>query len=137
MSEEPVSVTYLRQLRGRGEAEQDEQSPAFSDDALALTFTERHAGELRYVAKWAQWLRWGGASWRPDDTLAVFDRARVICREAALSCNTKTKKLEKGLASAKTVAAVERLARADRRLAAAVEQWDAKPWTFNTGDQHD
>ena len=36
------------------------------------------------------------------------------------------------IASAKTVAAVERLAKADRRLAATAEQWDADPWLFNT-----
>ncbi len=36
------------------------------------------------------------------------------------------------IASAKTVAAVERLARADRRIAATVEQWDIDPWALNT-----
>jgi putative DNA primase/helicase len=36
------------------------------------------------------------------------------------------------LASAKTVAAVERLAKADQRLAAAIDQWDADPWLLNT-----
>jgi putative DNA primase/helicase len=36
------------------------------------------------------------------------------------------------LASAKTVAAVERLAKADRWLAATVDQWDADPWLLNT-----
>ena len=36
------------------------------------------------------------------------------------------------IASAKTVAAIERLARADRRHAATVEQWDADPWVLNT-----
>ena len=30
------------------------------------------------------------------------------------------------------VAAVERLARADRQLAATVDQWDADPWLLNT-----
>ena len=38
----------------------------------------------------------------------------------------------KELTSAKTVAAVERMARADRRLAATVDQWDADPWLLNT-----
>jgi putative DNA primase/helicase len=33
---------------------------------------------------------------------------------------------------ARTVQAVERLARADRRLAATVDQWDADPWLLNT-----
>ncbi len=36
------------------------------------------------------------------------------------------------IASAKTVAAIERLAKADRRLAATVDQWDSDPWLFNT-----
>jgi putative DNA primase/helicase len=34
--------------------------PQFSDDALALRFAERYGDELRYVAKWSQWLRWTG-----------------------------------------------------------------------------
>ena len=38
------------------------------------------------------------------------------------------------IASAKTVAAVERLAKADRRHAATVDQWDADPWLLNTPD---
>ena len=36
------------------------------------------------------------------------------------------------LASAQTVTAVERLARADRRHAATIEQWDADPWLLKT-----
>jgi putative DNA primase/helicase len=110
----------------------DERSPIFSDDALALRFAARHGDELRYVAKWSQWLWWNGKRWRFDDTLAVFDRARIICREAAEECNRP--KLQKELASAKTVAAVERLARSDPRLAATVDQWDADPWLLNTPD---
>jgi len=41
-------------------------------------------------------------------------------------------KIAVAIASAKTVAAVERLARADRRLAATTDQWDADPWLLNT-----
>ena len=40
----------------------------------------------------------------------------------------------KTLASAKTVAAVERLAKADRKLAATFEQWDTDPNKFNTSE---
>jgi hypothetical protein len=36
------------------------------------------------------------------------------------------------LGRAKTVTAVEMLARSDRRVAATVDQWDADPWAFNT-----
>jgi putative DNA primase/helicase len=110
----------------------DQPSPVFSDDALALRFAELHARDLRYVARWSQWLRWDGNRWRPDDTLAVFDSARAVCRTAAVGCN-KTR-LAKELTSAKTVAAIERLARSDRRLAATAGQWDSDPWLLNTPD---
>ena len=41
-------------------ADLDSVRPQFSDDALALRFAERYGDELRYVAKWSQWLRWTG-----------------------------------------------------------------------------
>jgi putative DNA primase/helicase len=68
--------------------------------------------------------------WRFDETLLAFDLARKICREAAAKCNDA--KVAAALASAKTVAAVVTLAKADRRLAATVDQWDADPWLLNT-----
>jgi putative DNA primase/helicase len=40
--------------------------------------------------------------------------------------------LGRKLTSAPTVAAVERLARSDRRHAATVDQWDSDPWSLNT-----
>jgi putative DNA primase/helicase len=110
--------------------ETNARPPTFSDEALALRFAERHSGDLRFVAKWAQWLSWTGAHWRFDDTLHAFDLARRVCREAAAECNKP--RVAVALASAKTVAAVERLARADRRLAATVDQWDGDPWLLNT-----
>jgi putative DNA primase/helicase len=106
--------------------------PAFSDEALALRFAERHASDLRFVAKWSKWLQWTGKHWRFDDTLHAFHLARALCREAAAECNKP--KIPASVASAKTEAAVERLARADRRLAATVDQWDADPWLLNTPD---
>jgi putative DNA primase/helicase len=108
----------------------DLRAPAFSDEALALRFAERHANDLRYVAAWDKWLSWTGTHWRFDDTLHAFDLARHICREVAASCNKA--KIATTLASAKTVASVRSLARADRRIAATVDQWDCDPWLVNT-----
>jgi hypothetical protein len=104
-------------------------APSFSDEALALTFAERHAGWLRYVALWGQWLSWAETHWGADTTLHAFDLARQIAREIAATCNTR--KIAVPLASAKTVAAVERLAKADRRLAATDDQWDGRATDFN------
>jgi P4 family phage/plasmid primase-like protien len=62
--------------------------------------------------------------------LSVFDLARKVCREESEGCEDK--RLSARIASAVTVAAVERLARADRRHAAINDQWDADPWMLNT-----
>jgi putative DNA primase/helicase len=93
-----------------------------SEDGLALAFATAHAGDQRFVALWGQWLAYDGTRWAMDDTLHTFDRIRSLCREAGAK------------ADAKTVAAVERLARADRRIAATTGQWDADTWQLNTPD---
>ena len=91
-----------------------------SEDAIALRFAERHADELRYVAAWGHWMEWDGTRWNTDQTLRIFDLARIVVREAAAGLkNTRS------MANAKTVAAVERLAKSDRRIAATINQWDA------------
>jgi putative DNA primase/helicase len=102
----------------------------FSDEALALSFADEHTEKLRYVAAWSKWHVWDGKRWSADDTRLAFDMARRVCRKAARECNQDS--AAKALASAKTVAAVERLATADRRLAATTNQWDADPWLLNT-----
>lgn len=102
----------------------------YADDALALTFTKQHGEDLRFTAEWGLWNLWDGHVWRTDSTLAVFDLARKVCRKESASCEDK--RLAPRIASAQTVYAVERLARADRLHAAAVEQWDADPWLLNT-----
>lgn len=106
-------------------------APPFSEEALALRFSRKY-GDLRYVDAWGKWLRWDGTRWRDDDTLQVFDLARLICREAAAECATTKPNVAPRLAAAATVAAVERLARADRRHTATVNQWDTDPWLLNT-----
>ncbi|RWD62551.1 MAG: hypothetical protein EOS36_14915 [Mesorhizobium sp.] len=104
--------------------------PAFTDEALALKFAERHADHLRFVAVWGKWLNWIGTHWQLDDTLLAFDLARAICREVSAEANKA--KVAAMLASSKTVNAVQSLARADRRLAATTDQWDCDPWLLCT-----
>ena len=108
----------------------DDLSPEFSDDALALEFAARHARQLRYVAKWGTWLHWDGTRWKFEDTLKAFDLARAVAREFANACADA--KAKPKIASASKVAAIENLARADRRHAATIDQWDADPWLLNT-----
>jgi putative DNA primase/helicase len=116
-----------------------ERPPEFTDEALALEFARTHSENLRYVAEWGKWLLWTGDHWRFDDSLQVFNLSRHICRKASAKALSDllprlARRVACALASAKTVSAVERLARSDRRLAATVDQWDRDPALLNTPD---
>ncbi len=103
----------------------------YSDDALAQAFTTFYGDDLRYTAAWGRWSIWNGHAWKTDDTRRVLDMAREVCREESKSC--KDEKLARHVASARSIAAVERLAQADHmRHAAKVDQWDADLWILNT-----
>ena len=106
--------------------------PRFSEEALALRFSQKYESNLRYVDGWGKWMCWDGARWSQDDTLSVFDRCRAICRHASAECGETKERAATKIAAAQTVAAIERLARADRRHATRVEQWDSDPWLLNT-----
>ena len=111
-------------------AEDDAVPPDCTDEALALKFADTHGCRLRYVATWGKWLSFTGTVWETDKTLATFNDARTICRAASATCADV--RIAARVASAATVTATEKLARADRRHAATVEQWDAEDWLLNT-----
>ena len=62
--------------------------------------------------------------WREEKTLRAFDLIRKTCRAQGIE----------RASMAKMIIAVQALARADRRLAATIEQWDADPMLLNTPD---
>ena len=118
----------------------DDRPPEYSDEALALRFATASADVLRYVAAWGRWYKWSSVVWVPDDTLAAFDLVRRECRAAAAEItarDTSAKRQAASVASAKAVAAVERLSRSDRRLAATVSQWDCERIAFTTPGEDD
>ena len=117
----PLNTAELRQKL-------DEPNP-FTEDALALRFSAQYAHDLRYIATNGQWQAWDGARWYSEKTYLVFDLARQCCRTAAREYGTGNP--PNSILSAKTVAAVERMAKADRRQATTIEQWDADDWAFN------
>src|SRR5262249_10193137 len=79
---------------------------------------------------WGRWLRWDGARWAEERTLAVFDLARALCREK--SDLAERPAIAAKIASAATVAAIVSLARSDRRHARLREHFDRDPWLLNT-----
>jgi P4 family phage/plasmid primase-like protien len=109
-----------------------------SDDELTQRFTGRHKNDFRYVAALGRWLIWSGTHWAHDDSKAVFDAIRQSCRldlGLALTGVTKEsdrKRMRERLGGAATIAAVERLASADRVHAITNDALDADPWLLNT-----
>jgi putative DNA primase/helicase len=124
-----TKLTAQASAQAKAQAPAQTQAPPFSQEAIALVFADKYAAELRYVAKWGTWLRYRGTRWEIDETYDIFSLARKLWRQIALTTQGKE---AKDIASASTVAAVERLARSDRRIAATVDQWDADPWLLNT-----
>jgi putative DNA primase/helicase len=104
----------------------------FTEDALAQRFADRHADELRYVALKGNWFKWECARWCQEETLLAFELARQSIRQDKREYGNG--KPPPGVSSGKTIAAVERIARADRLLAARLEQFDAADSLLNTGD---
>jgi putative DNA primase/helicase len=108
--------------------------PQYSEDALAMRFSAKFADSLRYVALFGKWYEWKSPVWREDTTLNVYDLVRTVCREEAAVVPAKERNVAKQMCHGKTVAAVEKLARSDRRHAATKDEFDAWPWLLNTPD---
>ena len=104
-----------------------------TEDALALRFSAQYAETLRYIATKGQWQSWDGERWYGEHTYLAFHLARECCREAAYDCCNG--KPVASILNAKTFAAVERMAKTDRRQATTIEQWDANDWLFNTKEE--
>lgn len=101
-----------------------------TEDGLATAFTRRHGEDWRYCALWGKWLVWTGVRWNADQLLYIQHLSRNICRAAALKAETP--RLRARLASASSIAAVERIARSDPRHASTTTDWDADVWLLNT-----
>lgn len=106
-----------------------EDGDATSEDGIARVLTERYAGKWKYCAPWGRWYCWDDKRWVHDQVLAFSYLARQVCRAASTLARQGSRAR---IASAATVANVERLARADPAHATAVEQWDAEPLLLNT-----
>ena len=107
----------------------DIRPDGYSDDAIADRFSVKHTDDLKFVHGWG-WVEWDKTRYRRIPDVIAMDRARQVCRAEALSCGKDA--LGRSIASAKTVAAVERLARGDQRHFSDVDTWDSNPWLFNT-----
>ena len=122
---------------GDGEPEQI-RPPEYSDDAIALVFSAQFSEDLKYTPSWG-WLLWDGTHFRRVPDVIALERARHVCRYFAERCDgdpavhpSGQSRRARGLASAKTTASVERLARGDARHLTEASEWDSNLWLFNT-----
>ncbi len=99
-----------------------------TEDGQALLFAAQNR-DVRYVNPWSCWMCWHAGKWRHEKTLAVFDRIRKQVRAATEDAKPG---LRVRLRRARSIAAIEQLARSDRRLAATTEQWDSDDLVLNT-----
>ncbi|UCC14398.1 MAG: hypothetical protein JSW21_00020 [Gammaproteobacteria bacterium] len=102
-----------------------QKGPGWSEDELALEFSADHAN-LRWVQGWSRWFEWNDVVWVQDNTLHVYDMIRDFLREKSSKYDRPSE-----LRRASTVAAVEKLARSDRRYAATTDQWDVDSMLLN------
>jgi putative DNA primase/helicase len=128
-------AALLDQLAVKCEAEQWNAASGPKEDdldeiMLADMFVERHCDRFLYTEEWHQWSEYRENVWRSERTLKVFDLIRDICREMADAHRLHGSAAR--IASAATIAAVEKIARARRAVSAPVESWDANPYLLNT-----
>jgi putative DNA primase/helicase len=97
-----------------------------TEDEIALEYATVRPNH-RWVQGWGRWMIWTGNVWQPDSTLAVYDDIRTYMRDWSVVTDSPAM-----MRKSSTIAAVEHLARSDRRYAATVDQWDTDPWILNT-----
>jgi putative DNA primase/helicase len=114
-----------------------EDVPIFaSEEAMAnVLVSERLGGDWRYGSD-GRWYHYDGCCWRTDDTAAIKHQARLVCRETSVKVIGQggTASVARGVSSAKSIRAVEEIARADVRIATPMERFDMDPWVLNTPD---
>lgn len=130
-AEAPVSVAEAADVIG---------IPEYSEEALALYVAQEQAGRLAYVTSLNRWFSNAGHKWVEDEYLEIIDRIRNVVRTRAAWINEvrvdlseqKRERAAAYVASSRTVAGVERLARADRELVRPLSMFDRDPWVLNT-----
>ena len=99
--------------------------PDLTEDGVALSFTDRHGGKLRFDHDQGRWFMWRGDRWKPDNTHLAYS----YCREIARELSERLKEPQRvPFRKAAFAAGVERMARSDRAHAVTSEGWDNDPY---------
>jgi putative DNA primase/helicase len=138
---ELLQLCRLAVERRQGDGDPRPEDPVllpYCEEAITLVFSERNVDQLRYCDAFGKWFEWDDGRWREDGKRRVFSHARKLCRDksaealANIEHERAAMRISNTVASARTVAAVVNLARADGRHATLPGDWDADPWALNT-----
>lgn len=103
-----------------------------TEHGIATVLSELYGADWKFSAAWGQWYRWDGGRWVCDQVLAFKHLVRQVCHTASKFADIKEQGVRARIASAATIANVERLTRADPTHATPVENWDADAMLLNT-----
>jgi len=113
----------------------------YSDAALADRLIAAHGADIKHCDTLGGWMVWDGNRWAKDETLQVHDWCGKILRSASHEAimrsdfnSNKADRIAGHLASNGMRNSVCNYAKADRRVAAAADEFDADPWILNTPD---
>jgi putative DNA primase/helicase len=122
----------LRRKAEKPKAKSWSDEDPFSEQALAMCFVDRIKSTLRYVDK-KGWMVWYRPRWSTAPSFLAFELARQCCAQVAKLCGNG--KPPVSVLTAKTAAAVERLAKGNGAIAVEIEQLDADDWVITAGDR--
>lgn len=142
----PAIAGQLEQARLRADLDKtvdpaDNMPALYSEVNVARRFAQVHVDDLRFVAEWGKWMLWDGQRWRRDRDLRAFDLSTRLCCAVAEYARTDptefTTERQRQATIARygekrTIVNVVEIAKADRKIAAVPEQWDADLWLLNT-----
>ena len=100
-----------------------------TQDSVALAFTERFKGKLRYCHTSGEWFCWTETHWARDEKRTAFNWARNVTREMTIG---KYPGDVKDFRKAGFCSGVERFAQSDPDLAVTSEVWDADTFLLGT-----
>ena len=103
----------------------------YSEDAQAKVFVEMQNGNLKYVEENDRWYNYNDYYWEELSRLTVFEAARLMNRQTALTI-PKEAKLKKQISSRRFTQQVEAFARHDERCLLPIEELDSDPWLLGT-----
>jgi putative DNA primase/helicase len=108
--------------------------PALTDAEVAEHFGEAIRGVYLYCAALGGWMAWDGTRWKPDETEAVYERARQYAQELLAAYQARypeRPQMARGYSSKAKIESIVRLARRLDGIAAQADEFDRHPDLLN------